>query len=76
MPSNIVSLNVELALRQHHRVLTPKQEITIALRNDYSQKTCLRRSMEFRKVAYKHRVKEDVDIAERIEQQEGKLLDV
>jgi hypothetical protein len=76
MPSNILSLNVELALRQHHRVLTPKQEITIALRNDYSQKARLRRSMEFHKVAYKHRVKEYVDIAERIEQQEGKLLDV
>ena len=75
MPSNIINLNVELASRQDHRVLTPKQELTIELRNDYNKKAGLRRAIEFHKVAYKHRVKEYVEIAERIELQEEKLLD-
>ena len=74
MPSNIINLNVELASRQDHRALTPKQEMTIELRNDYNKKARVRRAIEFHKVAYKHRVKEYKEIAERIELQEEKLL--
>jgi len=44
------------------------------LRNHYAEKARLRRAVEFHKVAYKHRVKEYVEIAERIELQEEKLL--
>ena len=74
MPSNVINLNVELETREDHRVLTPKQILTIELRNHYAEKERLRRAAEFHKVAYKHRVKEYVEIAERIELQEEKLL--
>tara|TARA_B100000780_G_scaffold107094_1_gene74926 strand:- start:145 stop:306 length:162 start_codon:yes stop_codon:yes gene_type:complete len=49
--------------------------MTIELRNDYNKKARLRRAVEFHKVAYKHRVKDYVEIAERIELKEEKLLD-
>jgi len=75
MQSNIINLNLELEAREDTRALTPKQEMTIELRNDYNKKAGLRRAIEFHKVAYKHRVKEYVEIAERIELQEEKLLD-
>jgi hypothetical protein len=74
MPSNIINLNLELEAREDTRALTPKQEMTIELRNDYNKKARLRRAIEFHKVAYKHRVKEYVEIAERIELQEEKLI--
>jgi hypothetical protein len=74
MPSNIINLNIELASRKDHRALTPKQEMTVELRNYYNKKACLRRAIEFHKVAYKHRVKEYKEIAERIEVQEEKLM--
>ena len=76
MQSNVIHLNVELEAREHRRKLTPKQEMTISLRSDYNKKARLRRAIEFHKVAYKHRVKEYKEIAERIELQEEKLLDV
>ena len=74
MPSNIINLNIELEARQDHRALTTKQEMTIELRNHYTEKASLRRVVEFHKVAYKHRVKDFIEIAERIERQEEKLL--
>jgi len=74
MSSNIISLSIELEAREHCRKLTPKQELTIELRNDYNKKARLRRAVEFHKVAYKHRVKDYVEIAKRIELQEEKLL--
>ena len=74
MQSNIIHLNVELEAREDHRVLTPKQELTIELRNDYNKKARLRRAIEFHKIAHKHRVKDYIKIAERIELQEEKLL--
>jgi hypothetical protein len=74
MPSNVINLNVELEAREDNRALTPKQEMTIELRNDYNKKAGLRRAIEFHRVAFKHRVKEYVEIAERIELQEEKLL--
>ena len=74
MPSNIINLSTELASREDSRILTPKQELTIELRNDYNEKARLRRAIEFHKIAYKHRVKEYKELAERIELQEEKLL--
>ena len=76
MQSNIINLNLELEAREDHRALTPKQILTIELRNHYAEKARLRRAVEFHKVAYKHRVKEYIEVAERIERQEEKLLDV
>ena len=76
MPSNVINLSAELEAREHRRKLTPKQEMTIRLRCDYDKKARLRRAVEFHKVAYKHRVKEYKEIAERIEFQEEKLLDM
>ena len=76
MQSNIINLNLELEAREDHRARTPKQEMTIRLRSDYNKKARLRRAIEFHKVAYKHRVKEYVEIADRIELQEEKLLGV
>ncbi len=74
MPSNIISLNIELASRQDHRALTPKQELTVELRNHYNQQTRLRRALRFHQVAYKKRVREYIEISECIELQEEKLL--
>ena len=74
MPSNIINLNLELEAREGFRALTPKQELIIELRNHYTEKASLRRAVEFHKVAYKHRVKDFIEIAERIERQEEKLL--
>ena len=74
MPSNVINLSAELETRQDSRALTPKQELTIKLRNDYNEKARLRRAVEFHKIAHKHRVKDYVEIAKRIELQEEKLL--
>ena len=74
MPSNVIHLNVELEAREDSRALTPKQELTIELRNDYNKKARLRRAIEFHKVAHKHRVKDYVEVAKRIELQEEKLM--
>jgi len=74
MPSNIIDLSVELEAREDSRALTPKQELTIELRNDYNKKARLRRAIEFHKVAHKHRVKDYVEVAKRIELQEEKLM--
>ena len=76
MPSNVINLSAELEAREDSRALTPKQELTIELKNDYNEKARLRRAIEFHKIAYKHRVKDYVEIAERIELQEEKLLTV
>lgn len=76
MPSNIIHLNVELEAREDHRALTPKQEITVELRNHYNQQTKLRRALRFHQVAYKKRVREYIEISECIELQEEKLLEV
>lgn len=74
MPSNVINLGAELEAREHRRKLTPKQILTIELRNDYNEKARLRRAVEFHKVAHKHRVRDYVEIAKRIELQEEKLL--
>ena len=74
MPSNVINLNVELEAREDHRALTPKQEITVELRNHYNQQTKLRRALRFHQVAYKKRVREYIEITECIELQEEKLL--
>ena len=74
MPSNVINLSAELEAREDSRALTPKQELTIELRNDYNKKARLRRAIEFHKIAYKYRVKEYKELAGRIELQEEKLL--
>ena len=74
MHSNIINLNTELESRKDHRALTPRQELTIQLRHDYNQKISLMRAIESHKLAYKHRVKEYVEVAARIELQEASLL--
>jgi len=74
MPSNVINLSAELEAREDERALTPKQELTIELRNDYNKKARLRRAIEFHKVAHKHRVKDYVEVAKRIELQEEKLM--
>jgi len=74
MSSNVINLSAELEAREHRRTLTPKQELTIELRNDYNKKARLRRAIEFHKIAYKHSVRDYIKIAERIELQEKKLL--
>ena len=75
MSSNIINLNIELEARQDHRALTAKQEMTVELRNHYTEKARLRRALEFHKVAYKHRAREYIEVAERIELKEEMLLD-
>jgi len=74
MPSNVINLSAELEAREDSRALTRKQELTIECRNDYNKKARLRRAIEFHKVAHKHRVKDYVEVAKRIELQEEKLM--
>jgi hypothetical protein len=74
MPSNVINLSAELAAREDNRALTRKQEITIELRNHYTEKARLRRAIEFHRFAFKHRVKEYIKVTERIELQEENLL--
>jgi hypothetical protein len=74
MPSNVINLSAELEAREDSRALTHKQELTIKLRNDYNKKARLRRAVEFHRIAHKHRVKDYLKIAKRIELQEEKLL--
>jgi hypothetical protein len=74
MPSNIINLNAKLAAREDSHALTPKQEITVELRNHYNQQARLRRALRFHQVAYKKRVREYIEITECIELQEEKLL--
>ena len=76
MPSNIINLNAKLAAREDSHALTPKQEITVELRNHYNQQARLRRALRFHQVAYKKRVREYIEITECIELQEEKLLRV
>ena len=76
MPSNIINLNTELIAREDYRALTPRQILTIELRNHYIQEARLRRSVAAYKVAYKQRLIEYVEVAERIERKEERLLDV
>ena len=76
MSSNVINLSIELASRKDHRALTEKQKLTIELRNHYIQEARLRRSVASHKLAYKQRLMEYVEIAERIERNEEKLLRV
>ena len=74
--SIVINLNLELEAREDHRTLTPKQKITVELRNHYSQQKKLRRACRFHQVVYKKRVREYIEITECIELQEEKLLRV
>ena len=74
MPSDVIILSAELEAREDERALTPKQELTIELRNNYDKKARLRRGIESHKIAHKHRVKDYIRIAKCIELQEEKLL--
>jgi len=74
MQSNIINLNTELTLRQDHRALTPKQEMTIELRNYYIKKARLKRALRYHKVAHDQRMTEYIDVTECIELHEEKLL--
>ena len=76
MSSNVINLSIELASRKDHRALTEKQKLTIELRHHYIQEARLRRSVAAYKVAYKQRLIEYVEVAERIEREEERLLDV
>ena len=62
MLSNIINLNAEPAAREDLRTLTPKQEITVKLRNHYSQQTRLRRALRSHQVAYAKGVRQDIAI--------------
>lgn len=74
MQSNIINLNLELEAREDHRALTPKQEISIKLRNHYIEQPRLKRAAEFHRLSYKQRVRDLVKLTELIEIQEEMLL--
>lgn len=74
MQSNIINLNLELEAREDHRALTPKQEISIKLRNHYIERLRLKRAAEFHRLSYKQRVRDLVKLTELIEIQEERLL--
>ena len=74
MPSSVINLNVELEARQDHRALTPKQEMTIRLRGYYSKQSRLIKAIRFQKVAQKRRIREYIQITERIDLEEERLL--
>jgi hypothetical protein len=74
MPSNVTNLNAELEAREDHRVLTPKQEITIKLRNHYIEQAKQKRVLTYHQVAYNQRLKEYKELADNIEFLEERLL--
>ena len=74
MPSNVINLNLELEAREDHRVLTPKQEITIKLRNHYIEQAKQKRVLTYHQVAYNQRLKEYKELADNIEFLEERLL--
>jgi len=74
MPSNVTNLNAELEARADHRVLTPKQEITIKLRNHYIDQANQKRALTYHQVAYNQRLKEYKELADNIEFLEERLL--
>ena len=74
MPSNIINLNVELEAREDHRVLTPKQILTIELRGCYNEQSRLIKALIFHKLAYKKRSQEFIEVTERIKIHEEKLM--
>ena len=74
MQSKIINLNLELEAREDHRALTPKQEISIKLRNHYIEQLSLKRAAEFHRLSYKKRVRDLVKLTELIEIQEERLL--
>ena len=74
MPSNVTDLNAELEAREDHRVLTPKQEITIKLRNHYIDQAKQKRALTYHQVAYNQRLKEYKELAVNIEFLEERLL--
>ena len=76
MPSNVINLSAELEAREDERVLTPKQEITVELRNHYNEQKRLMRALRFHKVAHKARMREYIELTERIELQEEALLSI
>ena len=74
MQSNIINLNLELAAREDHRALTPKQEMTIELRNHYIDQAKQKRALTYHQVAYNQRLKEYKELADNIEFLEERLL--
>jgi hypothetical protein len=74
MQSNIINLNLELEAREDHRVLTPKQEMTIRLRGCYATQSRLIKALSFHKLAYKRRSQEFIEVTERIKIHEEKLM--
>jgi hypothetical protein len=76
MPSNVINLSAELEAREDERALTPKQEITVELRNHYNEQTRLMKALRFHKVAHKARMREYIKLTERIELQEKRLMEV
>ena len=76
MLSNIINLNTELTAREDHRALTPKQILTIELRNYHIKKARLKRALRYHKVAHDQRMTEYIDVTECIELHEEKLLGI
>ena len=74
MPSNVINLNVELEAREDHRALTPKQELTIKLRNHYIDQEKHKRAITYHQVAYNQRLKEYKELADNIEFLEERLF--
>ena len=74
MSSNVTDLNAELEAREDHRALTPKQEITIKLRNHYIEQAKQKRVLTYHQVAYNQRLKEYKELADNIEFLEERLL--
>lgn len=76
MPSNVINLSAELEAREDHRALTPKQEITIKLRNHYIEQAKQKRAITYHQVAYNQRLKKYKELADNIEFLEERLLGV
>ena len=74
MQSNIINLNLELEAREDHRVLTPKQILTIELRGYCHEQSRLIKALSFHKLAYKKRSQEFIEVTERIKIHEEKLV--
>ena len=76
MHSNVINLSDKLADRDDKHILTPKQQLTVELQNNYIKQKQLTRAIRYHKVAQKRRIQKYNELSNHIEFQEEKLLEL
>jgi hypothetical protein len=76
MHSNVINLSDKLADRDDKHILTPKQQLTVELHNNYIKQKQLTRAIRYHKVAQKRRIQKYNELSSHIELQKEKLLEL